>query len=76
MIFHPMRGLVNGGPYNNAYVTFFMKERVFALLGVVPEHYRTEFVRFVRNLHSIHNTRYNVDYVIIIRDFMRHLKQE
>lgn len=30
--FHPMRGLVNGGPYNNAY-DLFLKERVFALRG-------------------------------------------
>lgn len=61
--FHPMRGLVNGGPYNNAYDLFSERKSV-RIAGVVPEHYRTEFVRFVRNLHSIHNTRYNVDYVI------------
>lgn len=61
--FHPMRGLVNSGPYNNAYDLFSERKSV-RIAGIVPEHYRTEFVQFVRNLNSIHNTRYNVDYVI------------
>lgn len=71
--FHPMRGLVNNGPYNNAYDLFSEKKSV-RLAGIVPNQYKDSFVQFINNLHSSHNTRYNVDYVINYPGFFEAFK--
>lgn len=61
--FHPMRGLINNNPFEDAYNAFGDKRNI-QIAGIVPSKYCEVMIDFINLLNIQHKVKYNVDYVI------------
>ena len=61
--FHPMRGLINNLPYENAYRTVNTSDSI-NISVICPKEFNEKFYRFLIHLNRSHKVTYNIDYLI------------